>query len=146
MKWIVGLFLALTLAAPAEASVRHHHMHAVHSRNFAIGLGRGLAHMVGIRLSSECRTAAALGGPCGCYASEHFFGHSVRSLWPAAAWLKFPRVSAAPGTAAIWLRGGHHRNHVASVTSVNGDGTIIVSDNIGSRRVSAHGLIFVVPR
>jgi hypothetical protein len=67
-------------------------------------------------LSSPCQQARALGGPCGCVASEHVFGHSVRGLWSVSAWYQFPRVAPAAGTVAIW-RG----RHVEAVVSVDGN-------------------------
>jgi hypothetical protein len=93
-------------------------------------------------LSSECRTAAALGGPCGCFASEQLFGHSVRDLWRADAWLRFPRTSPGPGTAAVWPG-----RHVALVEAVNGDGTVTVRDSWNAHHVvRTAGLVFVAPR
>lgn len=92
-------------------------------------------------LSSECRQAARLGGPCGCFASEHFFGHSVRDLWLARNWFKFPRTSPAPGTAAIF----GHGYHVAPVVGVEGD-RVIVQDSWATHAVRMSGLTFVSPR
>src|ERR1700733_1677038 len=67
-------------------------------------------------LSASCRIARALGGPCGCFASEYFFGRSVRELWLANAWLAFPRVAPAAGTAAVWPN-----RHVAAVIAAHRD-------------------------
>jgi hypothetical protein len=92
-------------------------------------------------LSTACRIARALGGPCGCFASEYFFGRSVRTLWLANAWLAFPHVAPAAGTAAVWP----HR-HVAPVIAANGDGTVTVRDSWAVHRVRAAGLVFVDPR
>jgi len=105
---------------------------------------RHYARRGGSRLASldgSCRTAARMGGPCGCWAAEHFFGSPIRELWLAANWLKFPRTSPAPGTAAIWPN--HH--HVAPVVGVNGDGTVIVRDSWGTHPVRMAGLTFVSP-
>jgi len=125
--------LALTLAAsaltPAQARHRAHHW------NWPRATGQHYAN-----LSGECRRAAALGGPCGCFASEYFFGRSIRSLWPHFAWLKFPRTSPHAGAAAI-----SHR-HVVPVLAAHGDGTITVHDSWGDHRVRAAGLVFVEPR
>lgn len=92
-------------------------------------------------LSAACQTARALGGPCGCFASEYFFGHSVRELWLANAWLSFPHVAPAPGTAAVWPN-----RHVAPVIAANTDGTVTVRDSWADRRVRVAGLVFVDPR
>ena len=91
-------------------------------------------------LPAPCRQAARLGGPCGCWASIHFFGHSVRELWPVSAWLLFPRTSPRPGVAAIWPG-----RHVAPVIADNGDGTVTVADSWATHAVRARGLIFVDP-
>jgi hypothetical protein len=92
-------------------------------------------------LSRECRTASSLGGPCGCWASEYFFGHSVRDLWLANAWLKFPHTAPRAGVAAVWPG-----RHVAPVVANNGDGTITVADSWATHRVRVAGLVFVDPR
>lgn len=92
-------------------------------------------------LSAACRLARALGGPCGCFASEYFFGHSVRELWAANAWLSFPHVAPAPGTAAVWTN-----RHVAPVIAANSDGTVMVRDSWAVHRVRIAGLVFVDPR
>lgn len=42
---------------------------------------------------------------CGCGASVRVFGHSVRGLWLAASWLRFPR--AAPASGMVAARRGH---------------------------------------
>jgi hypothetical protein len=123
-----------------------------------IALGRGLLHVISnehklrrittrrhgysLSLSTECQTARRLGGPCGCYASEQIFGHSVRNLWLANAWLRFPRTTPAPGTAAIWPG-----RHVAQVVAVNSDKTVVVNDSWNAHHVvRMAGLVFVKPR
>jgi hypothetical protein len=93
------------------------------------------------RLSGECRIANSRGGPCGCYASEVVFGHSVRNLWRADAWLKFPRTMPHAGAVAVWPG-----RHVARVVANNGDGTITVADSWATHRVRVAGLVFVDPR
>jgi hypothetical protein len=133
------------------ARVAHNHevvrSNRTSATNFSGALGVGLAHMIGAdrpTLSAECQTARRLGGPCGCFASEHFGlprGYHGMNLWLANDWLNFPHVSPAPGTAAVWPG-----RHVAPVVGVNGDGTVTVSDPIGTRRVRSTGLVFVAPR
>jgi hypothetical protein len=125
---LVVLLLALVVASPASAARRHHYAHRT-------------AHYVS-GLSEPCGTAARLGGPCGCIASIHFFGHSVRALWGAASWLQFPRSEAAAGTAAIWP----NRHHVAAVVDVPGNGTVTIQDTRGMRTVRLAGLTFVRPQ
>jgi hypothetical protein len=92
-------------------------------------------------LSASCRIARALGGPCGCFASEYFFGRSVRELWLANAWLAFPRVAPAAGTAAVWPN-----RHVAAVIAAHRDGTVTVRDSWAVHRVRIVGVVFVNPR
>lgn len=92
-------------------------------------------------LSAACQIARALGGPCGCFTSEYFFGHSVRGLWLANAWLSFPHVAPAPGTAAVWPN-----RHVAPVIAANSDGTVTVRDFWAVHQVRVAGLVFVDPR
>lgn len=159
-----GLVLCFMLAGGAFAHGRHHRVHYLaqgalrHAQAQAQpwawskpkspvvnALGHGLAHMIGAEhLSAACQTARALGGPCGCFASEFFFGHSVRDLWRHEAWLRFPRAEPAAGTAAIWM--GRKGHHVAPVVAVNGNGTITIHDNMGVRTVNSSGLIFVRPQ
>lgn len=117
------------------------------ARSFPIALGHGLMHMIGTDrpvLSTACRSAAAQGGPCGCFTSEYFGlprAYHGLNLWLANDWLHFPHVAPAAGTAAVWPG-----RHVAPVVGVNEDGTVTISDNIGTRRVRASGLVFVSPR
>jgi hypothetical protein len=95
---------------------------------------------VAFALSSECWRARSLGGPCGCVASEHIFGHSVRELWKASSWYRFPRTSPHPGAAALW--GGRH---VEAVVAVNG-GTVTTDGPYGLRHTPIGRLVFVDPR
>jgi len=93
-------------------------------------------------LSRQCRIAAGEGGPCGCWAAEHFglprmLGHL--NLWLANAWLAFPHVEAAPGTAAVWPG-----RHVAPVLAVAAD-KVMVADSWATHWVKRRGLVFVRP-
>jgi hypothetical protein len=96
-------------------------------------------------LPGPCRTAASMGGPCGCWAAYTLLGrldHVWRgiNLWLANDWLRFPHVAAAPGTAAVWPG-----RHVAPVVGVNGDGTVTVRDSWATHKVRMAGLVFVQP-
>ena len=67
------------------------------------------------------------------------------NLWLADDWLRFPRTTPAPGTAAVWP----HR-HVAPVIAVHNDRTgrpvaITTRETWGVRRVSLAGLVIVQP-
>jgi hypothetical protein len=147
--FLAALILCIGAVMPARAywvsdlqgarmHVRHH-IAGMRVRNPATG--PVVAMPFRGALSAACRIAASLGGPCGCFASEYFFGHSVRELWLANAWLSFPHVEPAPGTAAVWPN-----RHVAPVIAANGDGTVTVRDSWAVHRVRVAGLVFVDPR
>ncbi len=134
-----ALLCLLTGTAHADWLIHPHQMSSDAPRRHHV-----LPAAVRAVLSAPCRLAAALGGPCGCFASEYFFGRSVRGLWRADAWLKFPHVTPAAGTAAIWV----HR-HVAPVVAVAADGAITVHDSWATHRVPARmarRLVYVDPR
>ena len=140
-------FFALIAVSPAQARhhSRHHggrfHVHRVHShwryaprrdQGFAEaddwsrptryeGRGHRARYSGGRGLSAPCATARRLGGPCGCFASELLFGHSVRGLWLAANWFRFP--SAAPGAGMVAVRS----HHVMAIIEAHGDGTATIS-------------------
>jgi hypothetical protein len=102
--FLVALALALA-SGPTFARPRHHHTASRDS-------GTVLAHPAGCP-----RTAF-----CGCGVSVRVFGHSVRSLWLASAWRRFPPTSAAPGMVAIW------RHHVAYIVSLDANGNAVLYD------------------
>lgn len=83
---------------------------------------------------------------CGCGASVRVFGHSVRSLWLAKAWFKFPRTSPAPGTVAV------RRGHVFVLEQhISGSTWLVYDANSGGGRTRLHarsiaGLTIVQPR
>lgn len=106
-------------------------------RVMAEGAGRVVSHPAG------CPARAF----CGCGASVERFGRSVRSLWLAANWLRFPRAEPAPGRAAV-RRDGHHvvilREHV------RGQIWIVYDANSGRHRTRVHprsiaGFVIVDP-
>jgi hypothetical protein len=71
---------------------------------------------------------------CGCGVSVWAFGHSIRSLWPARAYYKFPRARAAKGRVAIF-----GRHHVAGIIKAYGDETALLYDpNSGGHRTRIH--------
>lgn len=70
---------------------------------------------------------------CGCGAAVHVFGHSVRDLWLAANWFKFPRTAPAPGMAAV------RRHHVMILEADLGGGIWSVYDaNSGHHMTRVH--------
>jgi hypothetical protein len=120
-----ALLCLLAGAAQADPLMQQRHMTTRHQASSRHVLSAAMYAV----LSAPCRLAAALGGPCGCFASEFFFGRSVRSLWRADAWLSFP--------------------HVMPVVAVAADGAITVHDSWATHRVPARlarRLVYVDPR
>jgi hypothetical protein len=112
-----GLLCAL-FSMPAEARHRHQHQASVHPDAMCGVLWLCQAatrHQIirGIERISESAAARIVSHPvgcparafCGCGASVRVFGRSIRSLWLAAAWFKFPRATPAVGMVAV--RRGH---------------------------------------
>lgn len=154
-------FFALVAANPAQARhhYRHHggrfHVHRVHGHwRYAPQRDRGFAfrddwsrparhahrarYAGGRGLSAPCATARRLGGPCGCFASELLFGHSVRGLWLAANWFQFPRTAPKPGAVIV------RQHHVVVITAVHGN-RATVHDSWGIHEVSLAGKTIVDP-
>lgn len=70
---------------------------------------------------------------CGCGASIEVFGRSIRELWLAANWFRFPRTSPAPGMVAV------RRHHVFVIREVKGHGIVLAYDaNSGGHRTRIH--------
>lgn len=70
---------------------------------------------------------------CACGASVEIFGHSIRSLWPAAAWLRFPRTAPAPGMVAV------RTHHLFVLRSLIGGSIWLAADyNSGGHRSRLH--------
>jgi hypothetical protein len=70
---------------------------------------------------------------CGCGASVRVFGRSVRSLWLASAWFKFPRATPGPGMVAV------RRGHVFVLEShIGGNVWMVYDANSGRRQTRIH--------
>jgi len=70
---------------------------------------------------------------CGCGASIEVFGKSVRELWLARNWYRFPRTSPAPGMVAV------RRHHVFVIREVRAPGLVLAYDaNSGGRKTRIH--------
>lgn len=70
---------------------------------------------------------------CGCGAAVRIFGHSIRNLWLAANWFRFPRAKPAPGMAAV------RRHHVMVLEADLGGGVWQVFDaNSGHHLTRIH--------
>jgi len=71
---------------------------------------------------------------CGCGLALKLFGRHVRDLWPARAWLKFPRVGGpVPGSVAVLSR-GRRGGHVGIVRGVDANGNPIIFSGNHNRR------------
>ena len=83
---------------------------------------------------------------CGCGASIEAFGRSIRNLWLADNWLKFPRAAPADGMAVVWPG-----RHVAVIRRYLGNGMALLYDaNSGGHLTRLHvrriaGLVVVDP-
>lgn len=166
MKYLVAGLLIAIMSIPSKAEARAYgythqyarHLVARHWRH----LNRRYSHHIKRRnypkthfaatttretLPGPCRTAASMGGPCGCWTAWNLLGkldHVWKgvNLWLAWDWAEhFRRVDPAPGTAAVWK----NHSHVAPVTAVNRDGTVTVRDYWATHRVSVAQVIFVDP-
>jgi hypothetical protein len=163
MRYTLALILTvLTLCAGAVTSVEaqgyRYHRHCHHH------YGRYLAHRHYAHVSRHWHrvhhdvvsrsdrpgcfyTAAAMGGPCGCYAAslllhiEAHVWHGI-NLWLAQDWAdKFPHVPVAEATAFVWP----HRHVAAAVPGSYREGTVVVRDSWATHRVRVAGLIPVDP-
>lgn len=119
------LLLLLVLVVVSRADAKPRHMPPGLSRVMAEGADRVVAHPAG------CPWRAF----CGCGASVERFGRSIRSLWRAANWLRFPRAEPAPGRAAV-RPDGHHivilRRHI------HGSTWLVYDANSGRHRTRIH--------
>lgn len=120
-------------------ALRHHrHMHR-HWAHRLKHFSRAKTHVVyrtRESLPGPCHTAAAMGGPCGCWTewnTRGFLDHVREGInwWLAGDWLRLPRAIPINGTAAVW----NNRSHVAPVKFANRDGTVTVRDYWGTHRV-----------
>jgi hypothetical protein len=115
MKAFVFCIMALFLSTGAQAHPHRHYSVASSATQ--------LPH------PSGCPRSAF----CGCGASVEVFGHSVRDLWPAAAWFRFPRAAAGPGMVAV------RSHHVFVIRAVLGNGRVIAYDaNSGHGMTRVH--------
>jgi hypothetical protein len=118
-------------------------MHRVrHSANPRPRQGRETTSGEVVEHPSGCPRSAF----CGCGAAVHIFGRSVRNLWLAANWFRFPRAAPAPGMAAV------RRHHVMVLEADLGGGIWQVYDaNSGHHMTRIHprsiaGYTIVNPR
>jgi hypothetical protein len=121
--------MAALTTSPASAKHRHHHRSIHHyTVNTAVadangGDARIVSHPAG------CPGRAF----CGCGASVRLFGRSVRELWLARAWFKFPRSAPAPQMAAV------RSHHVMVLLShVEGSTWMVYDANSGGHATRIH--------
>ena len=153
------LLLISIAVAPLVASVqaearghyrhvsRHHFGHHLAARHFSRSHVRTV-HATGGKPSCFW-TAAAQGGPCGCWAEWKLLGrveHVLRDArgtwnpWLADDWRRhFPRSSPELATAAVWPG-----RHVAPIKpGTYRAGSVVVLDSWGEHRVRTAGLVLV---
>jgi hypothetical protein len=161
IRLILAALAFVSVALPAQARQHHHHhrhhvitrdaceglfcennpfsgarsisvtMHLVRHRHLAIPLPRPrpMAANEIVAHPSGCPRVAY----CGCGAAVRIFGHSVRELWLAANWFRFPRTAPAPGMAAV------RRHHVMVLEADLGGGIWQVFDaNSGHHLTRLH--------
>lgn len=121
MKYLL-IVLALALV-PTAVQARHHH----HRHHVAHSLGGSRAEI--LPHPAGCPRVAF----CGCGASLAVFGRSIRSLWLAANWFRFPPSTPAPGMVAV------RRHHVFVIEQVLGGGQVLAYDaNSGGHLTRRH--------
>lgn len=70
---------------------------------------------------------------CGCGASIEVFGRSIRELWLARNWFKFPPAAPGPGMVAV------RRHHIFVIREVRGPGLVLAFDaNSGGHKTRIH--------
>lgn len=141
-----------TYTPHAAVQVKRHVRVAHHMRRSRIASNHGIVSPINrsARQISVTIVAHPEGCPrsafCGCGASVRVFGHSVRELWLAANWFKFPRAAPAPGNVAV------RRHHVFVLEANLGGGIWRVYDaNSGGHATRIHarslaGYTIVSPR
>lgn len=152
MKYIILVLTCLFMTTSAEARQhhRHHHYRHIHvaqtvpTVNFFEGLFSAprptTAKTPSARRDSSgsvtmlphpsgCPTRAF----CGCGASVAVFGRSVRTLWLASAWFKYPPTSPASGMVAV------RRHHVFVLRQhIEGDTWLVEDYNSGRHASRLH--------
>ena len=141
MRFILIALSLLCFAVPAQARHTHHHktIHLAHHAAYKHYAHRQHLHYA--RRAIYQRDAVELPHPsgcpatefCGCGASVEVFGHSVRDLWLAANWFRFPPTQPAPGMVAV------RSHHVMVIRNVVGPDTAVVFDaNSSHHRTQIH--------
>ncbi len=158
MTRLLTLIITLCLMTTGAEARRAHHRAAVAAEPCWLfcpqpGPLGGLGHVTHVR-SPQVASGGVVGHPagcpgrafCGCGAAVRVFGSPVRSLWLAAAWLRFPRAAPAPGMVAA------RRGHVMVLEShVEGSTWIVYDANSGGHATRVHarsiaGYTIVNPR
>jgi len=152
---MAAIFVAVSLpivASTAEAKTRHHSYHHVATRAYSPAQpcvsdnsGRQSCQVTQEthqrsrqRVSDNAEMIPHPAGCpstafCACGASVRVFGHSVRSLWPASAWYRFPRTSPAPEMVAV------RSHHVFVLESqVSGNEWLVIDYNSGGHQSRRH--------
>ncbi len=67
---------------------------------------------------------------CGCGAALEVFGRSIRELWLAANWFRFPKAEPAPGMVAV------RQHHVFVIRKVLKPGVVLAYDPNSGRHLT----------
>ena len=129
MKTRFILLIAVLALAASPAHARKHHASRHHSQHVILTYGQASYGETYLPHPSGCPARAF----CGCGAAVEVFGSAVRSLWPAAAWFKFPHASPAPGMVGV-------RSHHVFVLRQHIEGSIwLIADyNSGGHQSRLH--------
>jgi hypothetical protein len=134
IRSILALLAIFALVSTADARPRHRHHHFRTIDNSS--------RSVLVEHPAGCPARLF----CGCGAAVKIFGRSIRELWLAANWFKFPRSQPAPMTAAV------RRHHVfVLLEHVGGNVWMVYDANSGGHATRVHarsiaGYTIVNPR
>jgi len=154
IKHMAAILIAVSLplvGSTAQAKHRHHSHHKI-SHTVSVGSSCALDNngrtscQGAVETRQRSRQAVSSDGAmlphpsgcprvafCACGASVRVFGKSIRSLWPARAWYRFPRTSPASGMVAV------RAHHVFVLESqVDGSEWLISDYNSGGHQSRRH--------
>src|ERR1700691_595017 len=119
MYRIALIVLALLFSTQANA---HHHKQYRYSINTRLNAQQSVFSWFTPQATSQPQILPHPAGCpahafCGCGASIEVYGHSVRELWLASNWYKFPRSEPMPGAAMV-------RNHHVAILRQHIEGSI----------------------
>ena len=119
MRYILLIAVLALAASPAHARKNHSRHH--HSHQTVLAYGQASYGETMLPHPAGCPARAF----CGCGAAVEVFGSAIKSLWPAAAWFKFPHASPAPGMVGV-------RSHHVFVLRQHIEGSVWLVDDYNS--------------